>query len=199
MSNRALSAQRIVRGSSLALVVLAVAGCPPPGSGGGGGGITVPQSDATPPTLSVGAGQQGGPNLSASPGGSTQNGTLVRKTGPLNVLISANDPESGVQSVEIFYTSTVTICGASLCTGPPTHGLVGAPRFSSTSPQKLPGQIATASSTLADVLDLTAEIPQPAVAAGNTRIVKLYIWGRARNNLGGAATTPELVLTWKEP
>jgi hypothetical protein len=197
---RALVAQRIGRASPLMLLVVALAGCPPQGTGGGGGGgITIPPSDATPPTVTLGIGQQNGPNVSVSAGGSTQNATLVRKTGPLNLLITANDPESGVQAAEIFYTSTVMYCDPSGCSGPAAHGLVGVPRFSSKSPQLQPGQTTSASRTLLDVLDLTAEIPQPAVASGSTRIVKLYLWGRARNNLGGTVTTPELVLTWKEP
>jgi hypothetical protein len=190
---------RLARESAVTLLVIALTACPPPGSSSGGGGVTVPQSDPTAPTVTLGAGQPNGPNLSVSAGGSAQSGTLTHKTGPLNLLISANDPESGVQAVQIFYTSTVMSCDPSGCSGPPTHGQVGAPRFSSSSPQKSPGQTTAASSTLADVLDLVAEIPQPPVTAGNRRIVTLYLWGTARNNLGGTAKTPELVLTWTEP
>jgi hypothetical protein len=196
MPSRARTSQRIGHALSVGVVMLALTGCPP---GFSGGGIIVPQADATPPTVTVGTGQPGGASVSVSAGGSTQAGTLISKSGPLNVSISANDPESGVQSMELFYTSTVLTCTPTLCTGPASHGLVGAPRFSSVSPQKHPGETTAASSILADALNLTAEIPQGGVASGNSRIVKLYFWGVAKNNLGGTATTPELVLTWREP
>lgn len=197
MPSRAHTLQRIGRSLCLGFVILAVAGCPP---GSSGGGIVIPQSDATPPTVTVSTGQPGAATFSVSNSStSTVAGTLTSKTGPLNVSIAANDPESGVRSVELFYASTVTNCSSTVCTGPTAHGLISAPRFSSVSPQKNPGETTAASSILVDALNLGAEIPQGGVTAGNSRIVKLFFWGVAKNNLGGSATTPELVLTWKEP
>jgi hypothetical protein len=177
------------------IVLLLLIGCQPTG-----GGITIPQSDSSAPGLTLGAGQQGGQDVTVSAGGSSQNMTLVSKSGPLNLLATANDPESGIQAVEIWVNKVTVSCNLTndTCTqtGP---GLLASPMFESTSPQKQPGDTASATSILAQALDLSQQIPQGNVAAGHTRTVTLIIHAVAVNHLGGRTQTPEIRATWSEP
>jgi hypothetical protein len=169
------------------------------GGGGSGGGITIAQSDSTAPTLTLGAGQSGGQDVTVSAGGSAQNMKLTSKTGALNLLATAKDPESGVQIVEIWVGKKTTSCDANgICktTGP---GLLGKPTFESTSPQKKPGETAAESSIMAQSLNLSTEIPQGSVPAGQSLTVTLIIHAVAVNHLGGRTQTPELTATWSEP
>ena len=165
--------------------------------GGGGGGITIAQNDSTAPTLTLGAGQPGGQNINVSAGGSDQNMKLTSKTGSLNLLATAKDPESGVQAVEIWVNKESTFCPAAApCkrTGP---GLLGRPTFESTSPQKKSGETAADSSILAQPLNLSAEIPQQ-LLPGQSRSVTLTIYAVAVNHLGGRTQTPMIIATWSE-
>jgi len=125
--------------------------------------------------------------------------TLTNKTGVLNLLDAATDPESGADTLQIWVNEKTTTCDAAgLCktTGP---GLLGKPTFDSTSPQKKPGETTAASSILAQALDLTKEIPQGSVLGGGTLTVDLIIYARAVNNLNGQTLTPILTVTWSEP
>ncbi len=178
------------------VLLLALAGCAS-GSRSTTGGITISATDTTPPTLSFGAGQPGGQNVSVSAGGSPGSMTLRSKTGVLNLMASANDPESGVQSLQIWMTTETTTCNASgICTkvGP---GLAGAPKYDNTSPQKLPGQTTAASSIMLEALDLSQEIGSP--PAGSSRTTSLHFWAVSVNNLGLKSQTPELIASWREP
>ncbi len=171
------------------------------GGGGGGGGITIPQNDSTSPILTLGSGQQGGQNVTVSGGGSGpgQNMKLTSKTGSLNLLATAKDPESGIQAVEIWVNGETTFCDANkICkkTGP---GLLGKPTFESTSPKKNPGETTPDSSILAQPLNLSTMIPQGSVQPGESRTVTLIISAVAVNHLGGRTQTPEIKATWSEP
>jgi hypothetical protein len=179
-------------------LLLLLIGCQPPS--GGGGGITIPQSDGSAPELSLGAGQQGGQNVTVSAGGSPQNLQLISKSGSLNLLATANDPESGIQALEIWVNKVTTSCDLvnNICTqsGP---GLLSSPMFESSSPQKQPGDTTAAGSILAQALDLSQQIPQGSVAAGHSRTVTLTIYAVAVNHLGGRTQTPEIKAVWSEP
>jgi hypothetical protein len=166
--------------------------------GSSGGGITIPQSDATPPTLSLQSAQPSGNTATVSAGGSAQSMKLLSKTGSVNLAATAKDGESGVQALEIWVNKKTTSCTGNMCqpTGP---GLLGSPQFESTSPKKNPGETTPESSIMLQALDLTKEIPQGAVQAGSTRKVELILFARARNHLSGQSQTPELTLTWSEP
>ena len=182
---------------ALAVLLLQLTGCPP--FGGGGGGVTIAPTDATPPTLALGAGQPGGQNVSVSDSGEGQSMNITSKTGALNLLATAKDSESGVQTLEIWVNSEKTTCDAGgNCTlvGP---GLMGKPMFSSTSPAKNSGDVTAESSTLADALELSAEIPQAGPPAGGSRTVTLSFFAVAVNHKGGRTQTPEIKATWREP
>lgn len=187
------------RSAGIRLIVIALflslVGCQPPN-----GGITIPQSDGSAPELSLGAGQQGGQNVSVSAGGSSQTLTLTSKSGSLNLLATANDPESGIQALEIWVNKESVSCNlaTNICTrtGP---GLLGSPMFESTSPQKQPGETTAAGSILGEALDLSQQIPQGTVPAGRTLSVTLIIHAVAVNHLGGRTQTPEIRATWSEP
>jgi hypothetical protein len=155
-------------------------------------GIQIAPSDDTPPTISLGAGQGGGQNVSVSAGGSAQNMKLNARTGSLNLLATAADNETGIRALEIWMTRRTTTCNESTCTsqGP---GIPGKPRFESTSDQMSPGETTASSSVLAQALDLSQEIPQGATS------VELVFFGRARNHLGGSSQTPSLKVTWSGP
>src|SRR4051812_33867046 len=90
------------------------------------GGITIPSSDSTNPTLSFGVGATDDANAKATvkDGGSGATVTLAVKTGSLNLFATAQDPESGIQKVEIWWNETKTTCsgGAGSKGGPPPLG-----------------------------------------------------------------------------
>ena len=137
--------------------------------------------------------------MGVSAGGAANSGTLISKTGSLNIAATANDPESGVQALEIWVSKKTTSCDANGICSTSGPGLLGQPRFQSTSPKKNPGEVTSAASTLLDVLNLSTEIPQGTISAGSSRAVDIIIQAVATNHLGGKAQTPSLTLTWSEP
>jgi hypothetical protein len=176
----------VARCLAVLVIPLAAAGC-----GGGGSGPTVPASDASPPTLTLQAGQQGGGGTSVTAGGSGATLTLTAKTGPLNLSAAGNDPESGMQTVQIFVNTKVTRCHGTACSGS-GQTLSAIPRFQSSGPARLPGETFSASSILADAIDLAQEIPQTPPPPGDKIIVEFEVQAKAVNNLGGRTQTPLL-------
>jgi hypothetical protein len=178
----------------LAVVLLmGLTACPP---GPGSGGITVPQSDATPPQLSLGAGQPNGQNVTVSSGGGDATMNLNARTGVLNLLATANDPESGIQTVQIWIETKTTTCQAAGPCSSSGPGLNSQPTYESTSPAKHPGDSTSASSILAEALDLATTIPQGSAPSGGSLSVSLIMWAVAANNLGGRTQTPTLTATF---
>lgn len=174
------------------IIPLAAAGC-----GGGGSGPPVPASDASPPTLTLQAGQPGGPAASVTAGGSGTTLTLTTKTGPLNISAAGNDPESGVQTVEIFVNTKVTRCQGTVCSGA-GQSVSAIPRFQSSGPARKPGETFSAASILADAIDLAKEIPQTAPPPGDKLIFEFEFQAKAVNNLGGRTQTPLLHARFEE-
>jgi len=185
----------LVLALSLATAV-GLTGCD--GSGTSSGGITIPSSDATNPTLSFGAGATDDANAKATvkDGGSDVNVTLTVKTGSLNLLATAQDPESGIQKVEIWMNETKTTCSGGTCTkvGP---ALLGGPLSTASEPQKQPGETTTASSLLADAVDLATHIGS--APAGGTYDLTWEFWATARNHLGGTVKSPSITVEYSEP
>jgi hypothetical protein len=160
--------------------------------------VTIPTSDATPPGITLGVGQPGGNQAAVSDGGAHQAMTLTSKTGSLNLTATGKDQESGVQEVNIWVNRVTETCDSGgTCTrvGP---GLLGAPEFRSASPPKNPGDQVSASSILAQALDLTMRIPQGPPLPGGSRTVELIFFAQAINYLGAKTRTPELTATWME-
>lgn len=150
--------------SLIAVLLLLIAGCPRNGDSG----ITIAQNDATAPTLTLGAGQPGGQDVTVSAGGSNQNMKLRSKAGLLNLLATANDPESGIQALQIWVSRRMTTCYANgNCTGGNLE-TEQVPTFESSSPQKKPGETTAASSILGQTLDLSKKIPQGSFSGGST-------------------------------
>ena len=134
----------------------------------------------------------------ASPaGGAGATLILTAKTGPLNVSASGNDPESGVQAVEIFVNTKVTRCQGTACSGS-GQGVSAIPRFQSSGPARLPGETFSAASILADAIDLAHEIPQTPPPPGDKIIVEFELQAKAANNLGGRTQTPLLHARFEE-
>jgi hypothetical protein len=169
------------------------AGC----GGGGGGGITIPQSDGTPPSLTLQAGAANGPTASVSAGGAAATMTLASKSGSLNLSATARDPESGVRTVRVTVDKTVTECFGGSCTTV-NPGLASRPALESTGPARQPGDTVSESSVLLSSIDLAQEIPQTPPGAGATRTVTVRMTARALNHLGGTSLTPALTATWRE-
>ena len=182
----------VARWVAALIIPLAAAGC-----GGGGSGPTVPASDASPPALTLQAGRQGGATASVTGGGSGATLILTAKTGPLNVSASGHDPESGVQSVEIFVNTKVTRCQGTACSGS-GQGVSAIPRFQSSGPARLTGETFSAASILADSIDLAHEIPQTPPPPGDKIIVEFEFQAKAANNLGGRTQTPLLHARFEE-
>ena len=178
-------------------VVVGLAGCDG-SSGSSSGGITIPTSDSTKPTLTFGVGATDDANAKAtvSSGGSAATVTLSVKTGQLNLLATAKDPESGIQKVEIWQQEKVTRCSGGVCStaGP---GLIGAPLSTASEPQKQPGDTTTETSLLADHVDLATHIGS--AAAGDTYALEWEFWAEARNHLGGTVKTPTITVKYSEP
>lgn len=169
------------------------------GGSGGGGGITIPENDSTPPELNIGAGEVGPdrPSVVVDPGGPDKSLKLGTKTGTVNLLLTAKDPESGIKETQMWISKTTTRCTQDLCQGGNPE-LPGAPRFSTDEPKKGPGETTAASSIHGETLDLTQEIPQAAPPPGGSLTVKLEIWAVAINHLGGRSETAKATLTWSE-
>jgi hypothetical protein len=178
----------------LAVLLLALTACS--GGTGSGGGITIPQSDATPPGLSFGTGQPNGQNVTVNAGGPAASMKLNSPTGVLNLTATANDPDSGIRTVQIWIETRLTVCPAA---GPCTlvnPGLGSQPNFESTSPAKNPGDTASASSILAQALDLSTMISPAGAPQGGHRTTSLVMWAVAVNYLGGQTRSPDLTATW---
>ncbi len=167
----------------------------------GSSGLTVPSSDSTAPELSLTATQENpSPGVSGGvqAGGSNASMTLIAKTGNLNLLANAKDPESGISTVQIWVELTTTTCDASgVCTmsGP---ARLGNPWHEDSNPPKSPGQSTSVGVIDLQFLDLSTQIPSGPPPAGGTLTVRLGIWAVAVNNLGKQAQTARLTATWSE-
>ena len=173
--------------AALGCIVIGVAaGCTPPS------GPVVAASDSTPPEASF--------SLSHSTSGSASSGTLtlLTKTGPLYFSATGKDPETGIQAVEIWLTTSSTFCDSSgICTqsGP---GLVGAPTWTSTQPKKNPGEVMSPTSFLVDWVELGTSISQQPLSPGESRSKTWEAWAVVKNNLGMVTTTGVVKATWSE-
>jgi hypothetical protein len=165
--------------------------------GGGDGGITIPQSDNSPPSVTLQAGVANGPSGSVSAAGTAVSVTLASKSGSLNLSATARDPESGVRTARVTVDKTVSDCSGGSCTTM-NPGLTSAPALESTGPARQPGDTVSESSILLSSIDLAKEILQTPPAAGSTRTVTFRMTARATNHLGGSSVTPALMVTWKE-
>jgi hypothetical protein len=183
----------------LALVALAVSltACEDTGPPGPGR-ISVPRADASPPTvtLTARATAADGPRVAVRSSGIERRMTLRAKTGALELVATATDPESGVQAVEVWVSKFSSFCGTATCTG--GEPAVTAPRFAWAAPSRQPGQTTATGGTLPDALDLTREIPQGPLSPRQARSVRLTIWAKASNNLRGTTETPKLVARYDE-
>lgn len=175
---------------SIALILVLV-GCQ-------GGGITIPQSDSTPPTVTLSAIQPNGGSTTVSAGGAEQTLTLTAKTGSLNLTATAEDPQSGIQTLQIWVSYRTAGCENDICTSS-EPGLQTKPRFESTSPQKKAGEKTVQMSILADALNLSEFISPTSPLPGSTVYVDVIITAKAVNHLGGQTITPKLTAKWKEP
>ena len=164
----------------------------------GAGRIRVPPADASPPTvtLTARATAAGGPRLAVRSSGTERRVTLRAKTGALELVATATDPESGVQAVEIWVSKFSSFCGTATCTG--GEPAVTAPRVAWAVPRRHPGQATAPGGTLPGSLDLTREIPQGPLAPRQARSVRLTIWAKASNNLRGTTETARLVARYEE-
>jgi hypothetical protein len=183
----------------LVLVALAVSltACEDTGPPGPGR-ISVPRADASPPTvtLTARATAADGPRVAVRSSGIERRMTLRAKTGALELVATATDPESGVQAVEVWVSKFSSFCGTATCTG--GEPAVTAPRFAWAAPSRHPGQTTAPGGTLPDALDLTREIPQGPLSPRQARSVRLTIWAKASNNLRGTTETPKLVARYDE-
>ena len=179
-----------------AIILIALSACT---GGGSDGGITIPTSDGSPPELSLGAGVTGGgPNVSVDTGGSDAALELRNKAGNLNLLASGKDPESGIKSLEIWINETTGRCASA---GPCSTGgpdLSGAPRFDSTDPPKQPGDKTSASSLMAQALNLSSEIPGAAPPGGSFSL-RWDIYATSTNYLDGTSQTRTITVTYHDP
>ena len=158
----------------------------------------MPRTDASPPTVTLTAWTTAvhGPRVAVRTGGVERRMTLRAKTGALELVATATDPESGVRAVEVWVSKFSSFCGTATCTG--GEPAVTAPRVAWAAPRRQPGQPATTGGTLPAALDLTREIPQRPLAPRQARSVRLTIWVRASNDLGATAESPRLVARYEE-
>jgi dienelactone hydrolase len=168
--------------------------------GGGDGGITIPMSDRSPPELSLGAGVTGGgPNATVTTYGRDAALALRTKTGDLNLLASGKDSESGIRSLKIWMNETTGSCASAA--GPcSTRGpdLRDMPGFESTDPPKQPGEKASASSVMAQSLNLSSEIPGAAPPGGSFSF-RWDIYATSTNYLDGTSQTRTITVTYNDP
>ena len=194
--------KRHVAAPVIGLVVLGVmgmlivlTGCPK------GNGITVPNSDATPPGLTLGFSLEGvsGVGGTVTAGGQAQTVTLPQKTGNLSLLATATDQESGILSVGIFMEADVVRCVANSCTGPTSHGLWSTPNFVSNNAKVNPGSSgAVGSSILAQSVNLSTLITAAPANPGDKVITTIWLVAQAENQLNGTSWTPEGKMVFTE-
>jgi hypothetical protein len=169
----------------------------------GQGDVTIPQNDATPPTISLQVAVVGSnATTSVSTGGNPATLPLTSKAVTFNIAATAKDPESGIQAFEIDIGNSLTItCQAGgVCTqsGP---GNVS-PMWSSNNPKLHPGDRAVSSSIMLEALDPVATgLLHPAAQAppGGTRTESFTVSAKATNQLGGTSSTPDLTVQSKLP
>jgi hypothetical protein len=124
---------------------------------------------------------------------------LTSRTGVLNLLVTAKDPESGIRTLEVWVNKKTTTCDAGGVCQTTAPGLQTKPRYENSSPQKNPGDTTPASSVIAQALDLSTEIGQTGVPSGGSLTISLILHAVATNHLGGRTQTPDLVATWSQP
>jgi hypothetical protein len=163
----------------------------------GAGRLSVPDADPSPPTVTLTAWTTAasGPRVAVR-SGFPRRMPLRAKTGTVQLVATATDAESGVQAVELWVSKFSSFCSTATCTG--GEPAVTAPRLVWAVPRRHPGQPTAPSGTLPGALDLTREIPQGPLAPGQARSVRLTIWAKASNNLGGTAETAKLVAHYDE-
>lgn len=190
--SRFVLVQRMTLGPLALFLLLSATGCPSTG-----GGITIKPNDMTAPSLRLNIGQSGQQDVAVSGGGFGQRIKLERKTGNLNLLATAKDSESGIQTLEIWVAKTITSCIEGICstTGP----VLGRPMFESVSSPKSPGETTGESSLLAGALDLSKEIQQATIPTGDSLTVELRIHAKTVNHQGRQTQTPEITVLWMEP
>jgi hypothetical protein len=181
----------------LAALAVGLTACQDPGPPGAGR-IGVPPTDASPPTvtLTAWATAADGPRLAVRSSGIERRMTLPAKTGALELVATATDPESGVQAIEIWVSKFSSFCSTASCTG--GEPAVTAPRVAWAVPRRHVGQATAPGGTLPGALDLTREIPQSPLAPRQARSVGLTIWAKASNNLRGTTETARLVARYDE-
>lgn len=167
------------------------------------GDITVPQTDATPPTVSLSVAVAGSNSTAgASSGGSAVTFTLGNKSVTLNIAATAKDPESGIQALEIDVGNQLEV----ICSSPSNCSSSGqgnvSPMWSSSTPQVSPGNTGVSTSTLLESFVPSAVgllHPQQQPPAGGTLTESFTISAKATNNLGASASTPDITVFSKLP
>ena len=167
------------------------------------GDLTVPQTDATPPTVSLSVGVVGSNSTTTTAsGGSAVTLTLGNKTVTLNIAATAKDPESGVQALEIDVGNQIE----KICTGPSqcSGGSMGnvSPMWTSSTPAVSPGGSGVSTSTMLESFvpsSVGLLHPQQQPPAGGTLTESFTISAKATNNLGASASTPEITVFSKLP
>src|SRR5262245_46322325 len=118
------------------LLSLAVFACKSSGTGG----ITIPQTDSSLPTLTLGAGEpNGAPGVTVNAGGVDQNLKIISKTSVLNLVATAVDDQSGIQALRIWVGKRTTTCPQNETCASVGPGLQGRPDYESVTPKKNPG------------------------------------------------------------
>lgn len=181
----------------LALCVLVCVGCPT-------GDVTVPQSDSTPPTMSLQVAVEGSNSTTAvSTGSAPATLSLTSKTVKLNIAATAKDADSGVQDLEIWIANQLKVrCESPTSCSTSGPGSASQPMWSSTSAKVSPGGLAVSSSILSESLDPVATgllHPAEQPPAGGSLTESFTIWVQATNQLGGTARTPDLTVVSKLP
>ncbi len=182
------------RWSSLALCLVALLF-----AGGCGGDEEEPQGDIT-----IQAGDEFGPEgillqaaevdgsgtvQAGGPGSSTPL-ALRSRTATLNLLASATDEQSGIQSLQIWIRSPLYVtCAGLVCTnhGP---GLVGGPAFETTEPKKGVGELDFKTTALLAPLNVSQYIPANATRGQFDVSVDAY------NNVGLVTSTGTIRVRW---
>lgn len=178
------------------LLGLAGSGCN--GTDSPGGGVTVPETDNTPPTVSLLVDPEFGVNISVAAGGTNEATTIHKRTGKVSFLASANDQESGVRRLSIFMTVTRTRCESpDNCTvGQPLSS--DTPLFESYFGDAKPGDTTSAGDILIDALDVGPVIGQGQPPQGGSITVKLDFHATSSNHHEVGARTAIASVTFRQ-
>jgi hypothetical protein len=194
MARPSMQAVRAGLGFLAFACAFALSGC----GGDNGDNVRIAETDGTPPIVELQVDPEFGANIGVSSGGPNQTTTISRRTGKISLEASAKDSESGIRRLEIWLSTTTTIClPDQLCKQRIEDP--GQPLFEVDFGQKNPGDSTPRTDHLLRELEVEPYLGASPPPPGGTRSVKFEFHATATNHLAGKASTSFAFVTFSGP